>query len=89
MFLQSNEHVGTYYAAVNPELIQPRQALEGDLDCEVLVVGAGFSGLHTALRLVEGGRQVCVIEASRIAWAASGRNGGQALPGWSSDLPPL
>lgn len=57
MFLQSNEHVGTYYAAVNPELIQPRQALEGDLDCEVLVVGAGFSGLHTALRLVEGGRQ--------------------------------
>lgn len=51
MFLQSNEHVGTYYAAVNPELIQPRQALEGDLDCEVLVVGAGFSGLHTALRL--------------------------------------
>lgn len=89
MFLQSNEHVGTYYAAVNPELIQPRQSLEGDLDCEVLVVGAGFSGLHTALRLVEGGRQVCVIEASRIAWAASGRNGGQALPGWSSDLPPL
>ncbi len=70
MFLQSNEHVGTYYAAVNPELIQPRQSLEGDLDCEVLVVGAGFSGLHTALRLVEGGRQVCVIEASRIAWAA-------------------
>lgn len=89
MFLQSNEHVGTYYAAVNPELIQSRQSLEGDLDCEVLVVGAGFSGLHTALRLVEGGRQVCVIEASRIAWAASGRNGGQALPGWSSDLPPL
>ena len=89
MFLRSTEPVGTYYAGANPELIQPREALREPLDCDVLVIGAGFSGLHTALQLVEGGRQVCMIEASRIAWAASGRNGGQALPGWSSDLGPI
>ena len=89
MFLRSTEPVGTYYAGANPELIQPREALREPLECEVLVIGAGFSGLHTALQLAEGGRQVCMIEASRIAWAASGRNGGQALPGWSSDLGPI
>ncbi|WP_259758942.1 NAD(P)/FAD-dependent oxidoreductase [Pseudomonas sp. GCEP-101] len=89
MFLRSTEPVGTYYAGANPELIQPREALREPLDCDVLVIGAGFSGLHTALQLIEGGRQVCMIEASRIAWAASGRNGGQALPGWSSDLGPI
>ena len=89
MFLQSSQPVGTYYAAANPELLQPRAQLTDALEVEVLVIGAGFSGLHTALQLAEGGRQVCVIEASRIAWAASGRNGGQALPGWSSDLGPI
>lgn len=89
MFLRSTEPVSTYYAAANPELLEPRPPLDGPLDCEVLVIGAGFSGLHTALQLAEGGRQVCMIEASRIAWAASGRNGGQALPGWSSDLGPI
>ncbi|KAF1052324.1 MAG: Gamma-glutamylputrescine oxidoreductase [Stenotrophomonas maltophilia] len=89
MFLRSAEPVGTYYAGANPELLQPRSALDGALDCDVLVIGAGFSGLHTALQLAEAGRQVCVIEASRIAWAASGRNGGQALLGWSSDLGPI
>ena len=89
MFLQSSQPVGTYYAAANPELLQPRAQLPDALEVEVLVIGAGFSGLHTALQLAEGGRQVCVIEASRIAWAASGRNGGQALPGWSSDLGPI
>lgn len=67
MFLQSNKHVDAYYAIVNPELIQPRQSPEGDLDCEMLVVDTGFSGLYTALRLVEGRRRVCAIEASRIA----------------------
>ncbi|MGC3423756.1 FAD-dependent oxidoreductase, partial [Pseudomonas aeruginosa] len=66
MFLHSNEHVGTYYPAVNPELIEPRQSLEGDLDCEVVGVGAGVSALHTALGLVEGGGPVWVIEDSRI-----------------------
>lgn len=89
MFLQSSQPVGTYYAAANPDLLQPRAQLTDALEVEVLVIGAGFSGLHTALQLAEGGRQVCVIEASRIAWAASGRNGGQALPGWSSDLGPI
>ncbi|MBB5541570.1 FAD-binding oxidoreductase [Paraburkholderia fungorum] len=89
MFHQSAEHVASYYARTYPGPIPLRPALEGRLDCDVLIVGAGFSGLHTALRLALAGKRVILLEASRVAWAASGRNGGQALLGWSCDMPPL
>lgn len=88
MFKQSAQHVGTYYAGTYGQiLLRPR--LEGREDRDILIIGGGFSGLHTALRLALSGKSVTVLEASRVAWAASGRNGGQALPGWSCDMPPL
>lgn len=89
MFKQSAQHVASYYAQTYPTTIPLRPALEGALDTDVLIIGAGFSGLHTALRLALAGKRVVVLEASRVAWAASGRNGGQALLGWSCDMPPL
>ncbi|SHM58453.1 NAD(P)/FAD-dependent oxidoreductase [Phytopseudomonas punonensis] len=89
MFMQSSAHLATYYAGCYPGSIPQRSRLEGNLDCDVLIVGAGFSGLHCALRLAQSGKRVVVLEASRVAWAASGRNGGQALLGWSCDMPPL
>nr|WP_298141301.1 FAD-binding oxidoreductase [uncultured Pseudomonas sp.] len=89
MFKQSAQHIATYYARTFPDPIPLRPTLQGSLHTEVLVIGAGFSGLHTALRLALAGKRVIVLEASRVAWAASGRNGGQALLGWSCDMPPL
>ncbi|MGA4637894.1 NAD(P)/FAD-dependent oxidoreductase [Pseudomonas solani] len=89
MFKQSAQHVGTFYAATYPGSIPLRPRLQGSLDSDVLIIGAGFSGLHTALRLALAGKRVVLLEASRVAWAASGRNGGQALLGWSCDMPPL
>ncbi|MCY1269561.1 Gamma-glutamylputrescine oxidoreductase [compost metagenome] len=89
MFKQSAQHVGTYYAQTYPASLPLRPTLKGREDCDVLIVGAGFSGLHTALRLALAGKRVVLLEASRTAWAASGRNGGQALLGWSCDMPPL
>ncbi|MCW2272155.1 MULTISPECIES: NAD(P)/FAD-dependent oxidoreductase [Pseudomonas] len=89
MFKQSAQHVASYYARTFPTAIPLRATLHESLDTEVLVIGAGFSGLHTALRLALAGKRVTVLEASRVAWAASGRNGGQALLGWSCDMPPL
>ncbi|KVO53861.1 NAD(P)/FAD-dependent oxidoreductase [Burkholderia stagnalis] len=89
MFLQSDRHVASYYAGTHPEPILHRLQLDARVDADVLVVGAGFSGLHTALRLALAGKRVVVLEASRVAWAASGRNGGQALLGWSCDMPPI
>jgi len=89
MFMHSSGHLATYYAGCYPGTIAQRPRLEASLDCDVLIVGAGFSGLHCALRLAQSGKRVVVLEASRVAWAASGRNGGQALLGWSCDMPPL
>ncbi|RAR48650.1 gamma-glutamylputrescine oxidase [Paraburkholderia unamae] len=89
MYAESTRHIDSYYARNWPGALPERSALAGDLDVDVVVVGAGFSGLHTALRLALAGRRVAVLEASRVAWAASGRNGGQALPGWSCDMPPF
>ena len=89
MFVHSAHHVASYYAGTHPAPIPCRPALDERVDADVLVVGAGFSGLHTALRLALSGKRVVVLEASRVAWAASGRNGGQALLGWSCDMQPL
>lgn len=57
---------------------EPRSALAGDVEADLLVVGGGFTGLWTALRAVERtpGMRVVLIEADRIAEHATGRNGG-------------
>jgi gamma-glutamylputrescine oxidase len=89
MFVESTHHVESYYAGTWPGVLPVREALEGDCSVDVLIVGGGFSGLHSALRLALAGKRVAVLEASRVAWAASGRNGGQALLGWSCDMGPL
>ncbi|HVY13621.1 MAG TPA: FAD-binding oxidoreductase, partial [Rhodopila sp.] len=49
------------------------------------IIGAGFTGLSTALHLAEAGREVVVIEAREPGWGASGRNGGQVNPGLKYD----
>ncbi|MFF5723623.1 NAD(P)/FAD-dependent oxidoreductase [[Kitasatospora] papulosa] len=55
-----------------------RPALTGDVRCDLLVVGGGYSGLWTALIAKERdpGRDVVLIEGDEVGWAASGRNGG-------------
>jgi len=55
--------------------------LAGEHRCDVAVVGAGFTGISTALHLAERGYDVAMIEANRIGWGASGRNGGQLIDG--------
>ncbi|MBV8658238.1 MAG: FAD-binding oxidoreductase [Burkholderiales bacterium] len=66
-----------------------RPSLTGSVDADVCVVGAGFAGLYTALRLAEAGKRVVVLEAAPVGWGASGRNGGQAILGYSCDMPPI
>ena len=56
--------------------------LAGPQECDVAVVGGGFTGLSTALHLARAGHQVTVLEANAPGWGASGRNGGQVNPGW-------
>src|SRR5476651_1671501 len=79
----SEPYVPTYYAAGAAADI-PRPPLAGRLETDVCVVGGGLAGLATALELARRGRRVCVLEAMRIAWGASGRNGGFVGPGYSA-----
>ncbi len=72
-----------YEASVTRSAPQP--ALDADIFADVCVVGGGLSGLCSALELAERGYSVVVLEAQVVGWGASGRNGGQALVGFSSD----
>ncbi|QOF77286.1 NAD(P)/FAD-dependent oxidoreductase [Variovorax sp. 38R] len=65
-------------ASPTPPLTESRHA-------DVLVVGAGFTGLSAALHLAEAGARVCVLEAGEPGWGASGRNGGQVNPSLKHD----
>lgn len=76
----SSEHTRSYYAATaNRQTAYP--PLAGDERCDIAVVGAGFTGVSTALHLAERGYDVAVLEAHRVGWGASGRNGGQLIDG--------
>ncbi|MAZ05102.1 FAD-binding oxidoreductase [Marinobacter sp. SS8-8] len=77
--------VPSYYAAsANPAPMRP--ALRGQCEADVCVVGAGYTGLSTALFLAEAGFRVVVLEAASVGWGASGRNGGQIVNSFSRDL---
>ena len=79
---QLKEHCGSYYAAtLNNAATYP--AASEPLSVDVCVVGGGFTGVSTALTLTERGHQVALVEANRIGWGASGRNGGQLISGFS------
>jgi glycine/D-amino acid oxidase-like deaminating enzyme len=79
---QKQEHTGSYYAAtVNEKTEYPE--LKGGVSADICVVGAGFTGVATALQLAERGYSVALVEANRVGWGASGRNGGQLINGIS------
>ena len=78
----SADYVDGYYARTADEG-RRWPALEGDVECEVCVVGGGLAGLNTALGLAQRGRSVVVLEKHRVAWGASGRNGGFVSAGYA------
>jgi glycine/D-amino acid oxidase-like deaminating enzyme len=59
--------------------------LDADTQADVIVIGAGYCGLSTALHLAERGVRVVVLEAREIGFGGSGRNGGQVIPGLKHD----
>lgn len=78
-------HVGSYYAASRNQQVE-YPALTGSVDTDVCVIGAGYTGLSTALFLLEHGFSVTVLEAARVGFGASGRNGGQIVNSYSRDI---
>ncbi|WP_286261230.1 NAD(P)/FAD-dependent oxidoreductase [Thalassotalea atypica] len=75
----------SYYAAT-ANRTQDYPKLTGDLSADVCVVGGGYSGLSTAIALQEKGYNVVLLEAAKIGFGASGRNGGQLVNSFSRDI---
>jgi glycine/D-amino acid oxidase-like deaminating enzyme len=82
--IDTTAHGGSWYAAT-AAASQDRAPLKVELDIDVCVIGAGLAGLTTAWELARRGWSVAVLEARRVAAAASGRNTGFVLPGFAAD----
>lgn len=78
-------YIDTYYRrSLATETAYP--ALAGTHTADICIIGAGLAGLSAAHDLATAGRKVILLEGRRIAWGASGRNGGFLTPGYSTDL---
>lgn len=83
--MQRTEHINSYYAATTHEQTV-RPALIGMIEAEVCIIGGGFTGINAGLELAQRGIKAVVLEAVRVGFGASGRNGGQIINGYSRDL---
>ena len=76
------DYIDSYYARTRVAAAA-HAPLRGAQETEVCVIGGGLAGLNTALGLAQRGRRVTLLEARRIGWGASGRNGGFVSPGYA------
>lgn len=82
------DYPDTHYARTRTQA-PPRPPLAGAIEADVCVIGGGLAGLSTALGLAERGRRVALVEANRLGWGASGRNGGFLGAGYALHGPAL
>jgi len=78
----TTDYPNSYYAETLGD-VPKRSALADNPDVDVCVIGAGLAGLTTALELLRTGKSVCVLEAKRVGWGASGLNGGFVSAGFA------
>lgn len=81
----SHEHHPQSWYAATAHALEPQPPLTGAARADVVIVGAGYTGLSAALHLAEAGLSVRVLERGRIGCGASGRNGGQIHTGQRRD----
>ena len=82
--MQNSAHVNSWYAAsANQQLSFP--PLKGEISADVCIIGGGYTGLSTAIHLRKAGYSVALLEANKIGWGASGRNGGHVGTGQRAD----
>lgn len=77
---KEGKHAPSWYAA-SAQALEELPSAKGALKFDIAIIGAGFSGLSSALHLSQLGYKVCVLDAHRVGWGASGRNGGQVGSG--------
>ncbi|WP_342643631.1 NAD(P)/FAD-dependent oxidoreductase [Rhodoligotrophos ferricapiens] len=81
----NSQHQGSLWLDTAREASCPADVAKGALRADVAIVGAGYTGLSSALHLAEQGLSVAVLEAEKIGSGASGLNGGQVIPGLKRD----
>lgn len=75
----NRDYCPTYWISTAGPPPQDDGPVTGDLDCDVAIIGSGYTGLSTAIHLArDHGLKAVVLEANRVAWGCSTRNGGQA-----------
>ncbi|MBL8894639.1 MAG: FAD-binding oxidoreductase, partial [Rhizobiales bacterium] len=79
---KSIDALSYYTATATPSPAHP--TLHSEVNADVCVVGAGYTGLSAALELAKAGYKVAVLEAKTVGYGASGRNGGQICTGFSA-----
>ena len=84
----SGQYPDSWYAAT-ANTLRERARLEQPCEVDVCVIGAGYTGLNAALELATRGYDTVVLEAHRVGWGASGRNGGQVGSGQRLEQPEL
>ncbi len=75
------QHAPSWYSATTEHKQYPK--LKSAIDTEVCIIGGGYTGLSAAMQLAKAGIDTVVLEAHRVGWGASGRNGGQLGTGFN------
>lgn len=79
----STDYADVWYRRQAPTTLPPHPPLLARVEADVCIIGGGLAGLTAAHHLAKAGRKVVLVEANRIGWGASGRNGGFVSPGYS------
>ena len=84
----ASRQIRSWYGA-SATVAPARPRLETTVKAEIAIIGGGYTGLSAALALAESGRSVVLVEAERIGWGASGRNGGHIASGYNPAIAEL
>ncbi|WP_110687144.1 NAD(P)/FAD-dependent oxidoreductase [Salinicola aestuarinus] len=79
----------SYYHATRQVELSATTPLAGERTADVCIIGGGVTGCSAALHLAERGYRVVLLEAGEIGHGASGRSGGQILPGFGTEMPAI
>ena len=83
--VHTSNHADSYYFSTL-KYQQSYPMLHESIEADVCIVGGGFSGISSAIELAERGYNVVLLEAYKVGWGASGRNGGQMIRGIGHDI---
>ncbi len=81
------DYIPTYYQKTITETASHYSRLTSQIGVDCCIIGAGIAGLSVASELIKQGKSVVILESHRVAWGASGRNGGFVSPGFALSYP--